>query len=120
MKTQVQEVVFSAGLLAEERSERSEKYSQQYNIKLHFIEESADSFESACREECGESTENCPRQTGTEIYQARTHRSSPSSWEEGCRQDKAYPCEVYVEKDETGWDQEQMKAKQFRPRSSHC
>jgi len=120
MKTQVQEVVFSAGLLGEEWSERSEKYSQWNNIKLLFIEESADSFESACRKEQGESTEDCPQQTGTEIYQARTHRSSPPSWEEGCRQDKAYPCEVCVEKDKTGCDQEQMKVKQFRPKSSHC
>ena len=110
MKTQVQEVVFSAGLLAEERSERSEKCSQRNNIKLHFIEESADSFESACREECGESTENCPRQTGTEIYQARTHRSSPPSWEESCRLDKAYHCKVCVERDKTGCDQELKKA----------
>lgn len=72
MKTQVQEVVFSAGLLGEEWSERSEKYSQWNNIKLLFTKESADSFESACRKEQGESTENCPQQTGTEIYQART------------------------------------------------
>ena len=44
MKTQVQEAVFNAKL-AEERSERSEQYSQRNNVKLLFVEESSDSFE---------------------------------------------------------------------------
>ena len=53
-------------------------------------------------------------------YTKPEHWSSPPSCEEGCRQDKAYPCKVCVEKDVTGCDQEQMKVKQFRPKSSHC
>ena len=57
-----------------------------------------------------ESTENFPWQTGTEIYQARTYRSSPPSWEESCRLDKAYHCKVCVERDKTGCDQELKKA----------
>ena len=49
MITQVQEAVFSAKL-AEERSERNEQYSGR-NIKLLFIEQSTDSFESAEKSE---------------------------------------------------------------------
>ena len=109
MITQVQEAVFSAKL-AEERSERNEQYYRRNSIKLLFIEESADSFESAEKSE-----EKAQRvfhdKLGLRYIKPEKHRSSPPSWEESCRQDKAYHREVCVEKDETGCDQEQMKAK---------
>ena len=50
MITQVQEAVLNAKL-AEERSERNEQYSRRNNIKLLFIEQSTDSFESAEKSE---------------------------------------------------------------------
>ena len=50
MKAQVQEAVLNAKL-AEERSERNDQYSRRNNIKLLFIEESTDSFESAEKSE---------------------------------------------------------------------
>ena len=99
MKAQVQEAVFNAKRLAEERSERNEQYSRRNNIKLLFIEESADSFESAEKSE-----EKALRvfhdKLGLRYIKPEKPRSSPPSWEESCRQDKTYHCEVCVEKDE--------------------
>ena len=50
LKAQVQEAVFNAKL-AEERSERNKQYSRRNNIKVLFIKELVDSFESAEKSE---------------------------------------------------------------------
>ena len=62
--------------------------------------------------------EDLTKHTYNLFLQASDHPGTMRSWtaEGSCRQDKAYHREVCVEKDETGCDQEQMKAKKkLRP-----